>query len=116
MKAVATFNEFNKDVATKRDRAGVIQAFEYCFELSWKTLKKILDYKGIEALGPRDVFRESARFGFIDDPELWFRFMIDRNLSSHTYNEDTAIEVYGHMDEFQTELHKLVEKLKTLDA
>jgi len=44
------------------DRAGIIQYFEFCFELSWKTLKKILSFKGelVSNLGPRDVFRVSA--------------------------------------------------------
>ncbi len=116
IRAAATFDEFNAGVVTKRDKTAVIKAFEYCYELSWKTLKKILDYKGIEAIGSRDVFREAAKVGLIDDPEIWFGFIEDRNLSSHTYNEDTANELYQGMSGFQAELHKLLNKLNGLDV
>lgn len=39
------------------EKAGAIQAFEICYELSWKTMKRILAYRGLEANSPREVFR-----------------------------------------------------------
>lgn len=98
------------------DRAGIIQYFEFCFELSWKTLKKILNYKGeiVSNLGPRDLFRISAKYNLIRDPELWFGFLEDRNLSSHTYKEATAQYVYSQLGSFKLELDDLVNKILQL--
>jgi len=98
------------------DRAGIIQYFEFCFELSWKTLKKILSFKGelVSNLGPRDVFRVSAKYNLIRDPELWFEFLEYRNLSSHTYKETTAKYVFSQLDGFKLELDDLVNKILQL--
>ena len=40
---------------------GSIQRFEFTFELAWKLLRDILDYKGIKANNPRDAIKESYR-------------------------------------------------------
>jgi len=98
------------------DRAGIIQYFEFCFELSWKTLKKILSFKGelVSNLGPRDVFRVSAKYNLIRDPELWFEFLEHRNLSSHTYKEATAKYVFSQLGSFKIELDDLVNKILQL--
>lgn len=50
-------------------RAAVIQAFEFCFELSWKYLKTLVEDDGSMVASPKAVIREAARHGFIDDPE-----------------------------------------------
>ena len=90
------FDENLDTVETDIERAGIIQYFEFCFELSWKILKKILKYKGelVTNLGPRDIFRLGARYDLISDPEKWFQFLEDRNLTSHTYKEETAKYVF----------------------
>jgi nucleotidyltransferase substrate binding protein (TIGR01987 family) len=77
-------------------RDSVIQRFEFTVELSWKVLQRHLKSSGIsEALTPKNTFREAARFGLIKDPEAWIRFVDARNLSSHTYKESLAEEVYA---------------------
>ncbi|MBI4925099.1 MAG: nucleotidyltransferase substrate binding protein [Bdellovibrio sp.] len=80
-------NEFTRD--------SVIQRFEYTFELSWKTLLKVLESnKEIEDNSIKGILREAARQHLIDQINEWFNLHEARNLSSHTYNEDTAEEVY----------------------
>ena len=71
-----------------------IQRFEFCFELAWKLLKVCLDYEGIEANSPRSSIREGWKQGMITDAEVWLDMQEKRNLSAHTYNESTALEVY----------------------
>lgn len=93
IRAFEKFESFRIHDKTEQERAGIIQAFEYCFELSWKIMKKFLESRGILANSPKEVFRHAAKEGFIDNPEIWFDFLKKRNLSVHTYNQDQADEV-----------------------
>ncbi len=112
IKAFSKFEEFRKNLKTEQDRAGAIQAFEYCFELSWKILKRHLEARGSIANSPREVLRMAALEQLIDDPEMWFEFLKKRNLTVHTYEEEEAQAVISVFPSFSTELTKL---LKTLD-
>ena len=71
-----------------------IQRFEFCFELAWKLMKAVLQYDGIEVNSPRSCIRESWKQGLISDAQEWLEMMEKRNLSSHTYDENAAREIY----------------------
>ena len=71
-----------------------IQRFEFSFELAWKLMKAVLEYEGIEVSSPRSSIREGWKAGLIADAETWLDMQEKRNLSTHTYNESTALEVY----------------------
>jgi len=71
-----------------------IQRFEFCFELAWKLMKAVLEYDGIEVNSPRSCIRESWKQGLIPDAQEWLEMMEKRNLSSHTYDENAAREIY----------------------
>jgi nucleotidyltransferase substrate binding protein (TIGR01987 family) len=76
------------------ERQGLIQAFEFTHELSWKTLKDFLASRGIEELyGSRDTTREAFAQGLITDGEAWMDMIKARNLTSHTYNPEVADSV-----------------------
>ena len=76
------------------ERQGLIQAFEFTHELSWKTLKDFLASRGIEELyGSRDTTREAFAQGLITDGEAWMEMIRHRNLSTHTYDEATVQEI-----------------------
>lgn len=47
----------------------VVKAFEICYELSWRVLKKILRFRGVEAGAARDIFREATRLKLLADAE-----------------------------------------------
>ena len=70
------------------EREGVIQRFEYTFELAWNTLKDRLEYDGIafQSVTPRSVIRQAFQSGLIENGETWLDMLTDRNLSSHTYD------------------------------
>lgn len=76
------------------ERAGLIQIFGYTFELSWKTLKDLLLYEGYDLKSPRQVIRKSFELEFVskENCELFLDALLKRNLLSHTYEEETAIE------------------------
>lgn len=79
-------------------RAGVVQNFEFTYELCWKFMQRWLQGQHGEkdADLPRtrkELFRQAARWGLIRSPSQWFRYRDVRNLTAHTYNEKTAISV-----------------------
>ena len=76
-----------------------IQRFEFCFELAWKLMKAVLEYEGIEANSPRSCIREGWKQGLISNAEAWLEMMEKRNLSSHTYDENVAREIYHDVKE-----------------
>lgn len=76
---------------SKLEKQGVIQGFEYCYELGWNTLKDFLVWQGIEGIvGSRDTIREAFSKGLIGDGHAWMQMLTDRKRTSHTYNEETA--------------------------
>ena len=76
-----------------------IQRFEFTFELAWKLMKAVLEFEGIEATSPRSSIREAWKQHLIGDAEKWLDMQVKRNLSSHTYNEETAQDIYRHIKE-----------------
>jgi nucleotidyltransferase substrate binding protein (TIGR01987 family) len=75
---------------------GVIQRFEFCYEICWKLIKYYLENEGIqEAKSPKSTFREAFKIGIIQDGEKWIDMLNDRNLTSHVYDEEVAFDIYG---------------------
>jgi nucleotidyltransferase substrate binding protein (TIGR01987 family) len=76
------------------EEQGLIKAFEYTYELSWKTLQDLLKERGyMNVVGPRPVIEQSFQDGYITKGKAWMEMQKDRNLTSHTYNQETAKEV-----------------------
>ncbi|MCW7554546.1 nucleotidyltransferase substrate binding protein [Endozoicomonas gorgoniicola] len=74
-----------------------IQRFEFCIELSWKTLKACLAQEGITANTPRESMQQAFAAHWFDDEKAWLSMLKDRNLTSHTYKEDLALEIYRRL-------------------
>jgi len=77
-----------------------IQRYEFVFELYWKTLKHLLALEGLETASPRDILKKAYQLGLIQDDQLWLEMMVDRNLTSHTYKEALAREVYARIKQY----------------
>lgn len=77
---ISQFNQLEKE--------GVIQRFEFTFELAWKVLKDKMEHDGltIDQISPRAVVRLAFQAKYIADAEVWLRMIGDRNLMSHTYD------------------------------
>lgn len=67
---------------------GVIQRFEYTWELTWKVIKDYLEFKGVvfDTITPADVLKTAVATNLIYDGELWMEALDARNKMSHTYN------------------------------
>ncbi|HEY3370307.1 MAG TPA: nucleotidyltransferase substrate binding protein [Prolixibacteraceae bacterium] len=79
---------------SKLEEQGMIQAFEYTHELAWKTMKDFLQDKGNNALfGSKDVTRAAFKLGLIENGDVWMDMIKSRNQTSHTYNEEIAVEI-----------------------
>lgn len=75
------------------ERAGMIQFFEMTFELAWKLLKDYQEEEGFIIKSPRDAIKNAFQYQLIGDGQVWLEALRDRNLTVHTYQEQTAIEV-----------------------
>lgn len=70
--------------------AGLVQSFEFTFELAWKTLKDYLQEQGLEVQFPREVIKQAFTAGLIEDGVLWIEMLDKRNELTHTYNQEQA--------------------------
>ena len=84
------------------EKEGIIQRFEYTFELAWKVLKDKMGNDGIllDQISPKAVIRQAYVAKYINDPETWLNMIGDRNLMSHTYDfakfEDVIQAIRDH--------------------
>lgn len=69
----------------------LIGAFQFTFELSWKTIKDYLAYNGVQASMPREVIKLAFHHQLIQDGQVWIDMLEDRNLMAHVYQEQAAI-------------------------
>ena len=102
-------------------RAATIQAFEYTYELSWKMIKRWIAFNvGPETAEPvysrKELFRQAAKEGLISDPVRWFQYHQARNISAHTYNEDTAAKIAAFAPELAKDVGLLIEVLDKRNA
>ncbi len=70
------------------EKQGVIQRFEFSFELAWKTSKDFLEDGGlvISPITPRQVLKEAFAAKVIADGQVWIEMLDHRNLLAHTYD------------------------------
>jgi nucleotidyltransferase substrate binding protein (TIGR01987 family) len=104
-----------KDNYSKLERAGVIQTFEFTFELAWKTLKDYLEAKGYVESFPRDTIKKAFEVQLIEDGHTWMEALKQRNLAAHTYDEAHSLALVKAIKEnFFKVLKQLYLKLQSL--
>lgn len=110
-----------KDASEIKDNSdilvdAVIQRFEFTFELSWKLMKSYLEYEGIEgAVSPRSTIRLAFKQEIITDGDDWITMMLDRNRTSHVYDEELALEIFNNIKTHHVKLlESLVTKFETI--
>lgn len=96
------------DRLTVIERAGLIQFFEMAFEQSWKLLKEYQEAEGYEIASPRQAIKQAFQSGLLADGHAWLGALEDRNLTTHTYNEQTA---QAMEDKIRTAYHPLLKSL-----
>ncbi|RKX47711.1 MAG: nucleotidyltransferase [Verrucomicrobia bacterium] len=87
------------ELATERplsdlEKQGMIQAFEFTHELAWKVIKDFYEHQGeTDIQGSRDATRLAFQRGLLEKGDVWMGMIKDRNRSSHTYDEATALSL-----------------------
>src|SRR5262245_10051909 len=82
------------------DKDGVIQRFEFSFELTWKALKIFLESEGFDSKSPKDCLKAAFRLGLLDDDEIFLDMLADRNKTSHLYSKQEAGRVFKRIKRF----------------
>lgn len=90
-----TFDEELFDEEDDIIKEGLIQRFEYTHELAWNVIKDFLTERGTTPIyGSKDATREAFNTGLIEEGKVWMDMISSRNQTSHTYNQDTADEIF----------------------
>jgi nucleotidyltransferase substrate binding protein (TIGR01987 family) len=113
-----TFLEKSLTAFSNLEKEGIIQRFEYTYELAWKTLKDYLLFTGIELdqITPRAVIKAGFAANIIRDGQEWINMLEHRNDMSHTYDEKKAgIVVETIANKYVPILEELYSSLKKLD-
>ena len=95
-KALSLLEKFIKkgEDLNELEKQGLIQSFEYTFELAWNVIKDYYEYQAVTGIqGSRDAFTIAFNRGLIINGEDWMKMIVSRTKTSHTYNEETADEI-----------------------
>ncbi len=98
------FGDVFLDLAVKR--------FEFTYEMSWKAIKRYLDYIGISASSPRACFKEAFSQGLLADEQIWLEMIESRNLSSHIYSQDEVSGILMRLDDYKAAFDRLLQRLE----
>ena len=104
------------DVVQAAIKSGVIQHFEFTYELCWKFMKRWLEMNvsptAVDGVTRRELFRYAAENRLIDNVDAWMRHHDARNKTSHTYDPDVAESVYLAAHRFVPDAVRLLAALK----
>ena len=108
------YEKYDKLDLSRLEKDGIIQRFEFTFELSWKLMQVVLTDQHKQVYGVKTVIRESAKLGLVDSPIKWFGFLDARNLTAHAYKQKTADEVLKKAKKFGIIVKKLIKEVEVL--
>ncbi len=107
--------EYDKyGISSSRD--GVIQRFEFCTELAWKSTREFLISEGyVDLNSPKAVMKQAFADNIITDEKTWLELLYSRNLTSHIYDEFTASDIFTNIKNKYLSLFKqLLDTLKSM--
>lgn len=93
---------------------GSVHRFIYCYEITWKLLRRLLKMRGVQANSPVSTFRSAYAEGWIENKELYQKMVEDRNAVTHEYFEAQALEVYSRLPEYLAEMQFLSKKIEEI--
>ncbi len=111
--AIKRLDEGVKEAKDNLGRDGVIQRFEFTFELLWKSLRLFLLDEGIITKSPKESLKEGFKFGLIKDEEIFLDMLEDRNQTSHIYSEEVSKEIFKRIKiRYLNPLKKILNEIK----
>lgn len=114
-RALNSLKEVLKEPYSVIVRDSSIKRFEYTFDLMWKSLKDYLNFsEGILCNSPKKCFREAFNVGIIDEEQttMLIEMTDDRNLTSHTYIEKIAENIYSKISTYVNLMELILRKIK----
>lgn len=115
VKAFGTFQEVLNEPYSKISRDASTQRFKYTVEAVWKCLQLFLkEREGLQCYSPKACFREAGGAGLLDEDETMkaLEMIDDRNLTSHTYQEQLADSIYNRLNAYAKIMGKLLEQMQ----
>ena len=111
LKAALEYDPLELDIVMD----AVIRRFEFTFETAWKSVKLAAKAVGYDCKSPKGCLKLAYRMGWIEDEERWLELLESRNMTSHTYDQEIAMEVYETVKEnfqvFRSLLRELREEI-----
>lgn len=92
----------------------MVKRFEFTFDMSWKAIKRYLDFTGIGCMHPRGCFKEAYAQELITEEDVWLDMIEMRDLAGHTYNEDEIKEILEKLDKYKKAFTKLKQTIASL--
>ena len=112
-KALASLKEGTRQAKDELGEDGVIQRFEFTFELLWKSLKIILQDKGVLTKTPKDSLKGAFQVGLLENEALFLDMLEDRNRTSHIYSKEDSHEIFKRIrNHYVPQMEALLEKLE----
>ena len=85
-KALLLYEEAIQPKLSRLEEEGLIQRFEYTFELAWKCLQDLLQERGYANIrGPRPVIEQSFHDDIISNGPVWLQMLKAPNDTTHPY-------------------------------
>jgi nucleotidyltransferase substrate binding protein (TIGR01987 family) len=109
-RALGTLQEIMEEPYSMIIRDAAVQRFEYTFEAIWKLVKEyLIEREGVICNSPKSCFREAFRMHLINEAESMQALYMtdDRNMTTHTYHEDVAEEIYKELSGYYALMNKI---------
>lgn len=110
---------YYQNISDTQIRDGLIQRFEFTYELSHKMLKRFLESTSpspaeIDALAFQDLIRTGNEQGLLlSDWAVWRKYREMRSKTIHTYDESIALQVVAEIPAFLNEAQYLIQQLQS---
>lgn len=97
-------------------QAGVIQNFEFTYELCWKFIKRWLEINlgstYVDGVSRKELFRIAAENLLITDVRAWWAYHEARNKTSHVYDQKVAAEIFASAEQFYADAKALLQAIE----
>ncbi|KAE9533391.1 nucleotidyltransferase [Ursidibacter arcticus] len=111
-------NRYQQDIQDLQIRDGLVQRFEFTYEISHKMLKRYLTHISpnpakFDEISFQDLIRTGNEQGLLRGNWIdWKQYREMRSRTSHTYDEEIAVQVVAGIPKFLVEAEYLLKKLQ----
>lgn len=111
-KSINNLKSILTETKTPIVRDAAIKRYELAYELAWKVIQEALKNEGLEICkSPKNCFKAAFKQGWIENEEAYADMVQNRNLTTHTYDEDLAEEIYNNLENYLSLLESLINKI-----